>query len=177
MMIRNRADARWLPTRFNTALARLIAFTVCRARQPRHQPGLVLAIDRNQSATENYFVAIWFYLSSVAYFFSGLERLMPRWSALLVALPATALTIQFLTHLFSFGTHAWRQQSHARLNSVALMLIMIFLSFSAITTTHWTRFVGGMALLLFAMNAIAAVAVRMLGSRFAALERSFEAEV
>lgn len=176
-LIRNRADARWLPARFNFALSRLIAFAICRTRQPRPQPGLVLAIDRNQSAVENYVVAAWFYVSSVMYLFAALQLGMPRWAAAAIAIPATAFLILLFTFLSAIGTRAWREQNHIRMNHVVLMVVMTLISAFAVTTAHWTRFVGGAALVLLAVNAIAAVIVRLLQPRFAALERSFEAGV
>lgn len=174
-MIRNRADARWLPARFNFALPRLIAFAICRTRRPRPKPGLVLAIDRNQSAVENYVVAVWFYLSSVAYLFAALRLAMPRSAAAAIAIPAAAFLILLFTFLSAIGTHAWREQNHIRMNAVVLMVTMVVISAFAVSTAHWTRFVGVVALTLFAANAIAAIIVWLLQSRFAALEQSFEA--
>ena len=57
-IVRDRADARWLPSRFHFALFRLFAYTRLRSSRPQPQPGLMLAIDRYQSAAENHIMSI-----------------------------------------------------------------------------------------------------------------------
>ena len=175
-MIRNRADARWLPTRFNFALARLIAFVICKSSKPRPEAGLVISIDRHQSALENYLVALWFYSSTVAYLYVTLQTAVPPWAALPLALFITPMALQLSTHLFSsFGTSAWISVSHMRLNNVILMSVMSAASLYALTTGHWTRHVGMAALGLLTLNGLSAVIMRLLAPSLAALEASFEA--
>lgn len=174
-LIRNRAEARWLPGRFNLAMFRLLAFFLCRTAEREMRPGLVLAIDRHQSAVENYTVALWLVVSSSIYAFALLRRVLVTWAAVVLALPVALLVIQALTQLVLMAPRRWNR-SHLRLNTFILMTVMIVLSMTIATTAHWSSVVGWVGVVLAALNALAAVVVRFLQPRLDALERSFENE-
>jgi hypothetical protein len=156
-LIRNRADARWLPGRFNLAMFRLLAFFVCRTAKREVRPGLVLAVDRHQSALENYTVALWLVVSSSIYAFALLRRVTVAWAAAVLALPVALLVIQALTQLVLMAPQRW-SRSHLRLNTFILMTVMIALSIIIAATAHWSKVVGWAGIVLAALNAVAAAA-------------------
>ena len=67
-VVRDCPQAQYLPLRHHFALARLLAFFASRFRSPAapHVDRVVHALDRDQSAVENYGVAIWFGSSSIS---------------------------------------------------------------------------------------------------------------
>src|SRR4051794_21762234 len=66
--IRNRPEARWLPSRHRFALFRLYALLrLVSAKPEQTEAELVLPIERDQSAHEQYAVALWIYVTAVAY--------------------------------------------------------------------------------------------------------------
>ena len=177
-LIRNRADARWLPKRFNLGIFRLIAFVMARKARREDHPGMVLAIDRHQSTFENYLLSIWFVVSFSLYAF-GLMRIAgtPPWVAVLLALPAAIVVLQVIvvgTGFLSVAT--LRGQNHIRLVTAVLMSATILLSAWIATTAHWTRHVGRLAIAGVIVNTVAAVIMRLLTPQVDALERAYENE-
>ncbi|HKR65275.1 MAG TPA: hypothetical protein VJZ00_16200, partial [Thermoanaerobaculia bacterium] len=61
-MIRGRRDARWLPSRHNFALFRLLAYLRCRTLAPEPADVMIM-IDRHQSTLENYTVSAWIFVT------------------------------------------------------------------------------------------------------------------
>lgn len=174
-LIRNRAEARWFPGRFNLAMFRLLAFVLCRSSRRQTQPGLVLAVDRHQSALESYAVALWIMLSSSIYAFALLRRVVTAWAAALLAVPAALFVIQALTQLVLVAPRRW-DRSHHRLNSFILMSAMVLVSGYIAMTAHWSSVVGWTGIALAVANTIAALALWFLRPQVTALERSFESE-
>ena len=177
-LIRNRADARWLPARFNLGIFRLVAFVMARNARREDRPGIVLGIDRHQSTFENYLLSIWFVVSFSLYAF-GLMRIAgtPPWVAMLLALPAAIVVLQVIVvGTGALSVAALPDQNHIRLVTAVLMSATILLSAWMATTAHWTRHVGRFALAGLVVNTIAAVIMRLLTPQVEALERAYENE-
>ena len=177
-LIRTRADARWLPARFNLGIFRLVAFVIARRAQRKDQPGLVLGIDRHQSAFENNSLSICLVASFSLYAYGAMRIVgTPAWAAVLVALPAAILALHVIvvgTGLLFVATLS--TQNHIRILTALLMAVTILLSAWIATTAHWTRYVGRLAIAGVLLNALAAVVMRLLTPQVEALERAYESE-
>jgi hypothetical protein len=172
--IRGRAEARWLPSRHNAALFRLIAYLRLRRAQPEPRD-VIMIVDRHQSAAETWLVTSWVTLTLACYLAAtifvewhpalALPLSLPIAIALL-EVPAilSALTIAPLWNALTRGTDGMR------VNSVVVMLL--FIAASAYFATHhtWVRFAAWQFLALLAINAIAAVIVFALRASIARLE-------
>jgi hypothetical protein len=139
-IIRDREDARWLPSRFHFALFRLAAFVRMTFTRPRERRGIIVAIDREQSTIEHYTISIWF-TATVACFFAFL---MPLALAIVVA----TIAVQFPIFMVGRGKSA---------NTVVLMSLATIAAAVLTTTTTWIRFVAWQFLGVLAMNAIAEI--------------------
>lgn len=162
-LVRDREDARWLPSRFQFALFRLAAFLRLRATPPQPRSGIILMIDRHQSAFENYAVSIWMVVTIAAYFAFELPQLWPL--ALLFAL----MTLQVVVVVSGLIMRS------IRANSIAMMLLFLLASAHYARANTWVRFAGWQVLALAALNAFAAVIVFALRGAIAKREAAFAA--
>jgi hypothetical protein len=167
-----RPEARWLPSRYRFAIARLIALARLRrgarstAERPEH---LILAIDRDQSAVEIYSVAVWAFLTTASYFAAVLPLPVPL--AIVAAIPLASLAIQipFLGGGLAIRL-VTRDENHVRIISAGMMgLLFIASSYLAVTET-WARFVAWFFLAVLALNGLAALILWLLRTRVQAAE-------
>ena len=148
-MIQDNPAARWLPARHQFALSRLIAFLVQRLATPPKLDvdHLLLAVDREQSAYENYIVSVWFWLTTACY----LAVLMPLHPALaiVIAIPLAAFVVQVPLY---FG-------------ATRMILMFLYLCASAYfaSVAGPIHFVAWFSLAVFAANAIAWIVNRICG--------------
>ena len=182
-MVRDRGDARWLPSRFNFALFRLIAYLRLRTSDPESRPGIALSIERHQSATENFMVAACVLVLWIAFSAVMLDSVMPFPLACIVAFPAAALIVH-LVPMCLIGLlvvpAARKITSHAALDNIAISsVIMIILTIAAAAVlaagTSPVRYVGTAFLFLTAINALASVVVFTMQRSIAETERRFGA--
>lgn len=139
-IIRDREDARWLPSRFRFALFRFLAFVRMTFTKPRERRGIIIAIDPDQSTLENCTISIWFSATTTCFF----AALMP----IAVAIPATILLVQIPMYIVGGGQ---------RVNSKLLMsLAAIAAAYLAMSPT-WIRFAAWQFLALVAINGVAAL--------------------
>lgn len=174
-VVRDREDARWLPSRHHFALFRLIAFLRLRAAQPRPRPGLVLVVDRHQSALENHTVSIWIMLTLAGYLAAGL---LARWPLPLAVPAAVFLAATFANALNIAGGVLFLVRSspnNIRPNSILFMTTMLLLAVYFARHASWARFVAWQFLALVALNAVAAAIVFLLRDPIARLEAAFAA--
>jgi hypothetical protein len=173
--VRNRADARWFPSRHNFALFRLAAYLCLRRARPERRDGM-LVIDRHQSATETWLVMSWVTLTFACYL---AMTLFVDWHivvALSVSLPLAIVFLEVpailsaLTIAPLFHSIARDRAAGFRVNGVVIMLL--FSAASAYFALHptWIRFVAWQFLGLLALNAIAAVIAFPLRHSIARLE-------
>jgi hypothetical protein len=174
-VVRNRAEARWFPSRHNFALFRLAAYLRLRRARPEHRDG-IFVIDRHQSATETWLVMSWVTLTFACYLAATLFVDWHIALALPVSLPLAVVLLEVpailsaLTIAPLFHSFASDRVSGFRVNGVVVMLL--FTAASAYFALHptWIRFVAWQFLALLALNAIAAVIVFPLRHSIARLE-------
>jgi hypothetical protein len=173
--VRNRADARWFPSRHNFALFRLAAYLCLRRARPEQHDG-ILIIDRHQSATETWLVMSWVTLTFACYLAATLFVDWHIALALPVSLPLAIVLLEVpailsaLTIAPLFHSIARNRVNDFRVNGVVLMLL--FSAASAYFALHptWVRFVAWQFLALLALNAVAAVIAFPLRHSIARLE-------
>ena len=147
-MIADKPSARWLPARHRFALSRLIVFAVGRYLPARMDvEHILLAVDRDQSAIENYTIAIWFLATSACYVAVVLPLSNP-WS-IVAAIPIAAVLIQIP---LAFGA-----------TSAILMALQFCAAAYFATATGPIHYVAWLTLVVFAANAIAWVIDRACG--------------
>jgi len=174
-VVRNRADARWFPSRHNFALFRLAAYLRLRRARPEHRDG-ILIIDRHQSATETWLVTSWVTLTFACYLATTLFVDWHLAPALLVSLPLAVVLLEVpailsaLTIAPLFRSVSGDLAKGYRVNGVVIMLL--FGAASAYFARHptWIRFVAWQFLALVTLNALAAAIAFPLRHSIARLE-------
>ncbi|HEY8712052.1 MAG TPA: hypothetical protein VIM68_04220 [Thermoanaerobaculia bacterium] len=177
-VIRDRADARWLPSRFDFALFRLFAYFRLRTMRPEPKQGIALSVERHQSAIENYLIPLCVLVVIAAFMASLIASMLPLEAAFLIALPATAvlitaqmvltgLAITPLVRKLPGMTGASRITVNAAVLSAMAITAAALLAASATPLRH----IGTAYLMLLAANALASVVVFLMRRRIADLER------
>ena len=161
-IVRDRPAAKWLPSRHRFALARLAAFAMLLSRHPQRSEGspphrLILAVDRDQSAIENYAAAIWFLATTTCF----IAAFVPLPVAFPLAFVAVQLPICATGLVFN----------NRRLNSAFLMLCGTAAALYFATTSSWVRFAAYIFLGVLALDAVAAVVLWLLRGRVRAAEQ------
>ena len=168
-IVRGRADARWLPSRFNFALFRLFAFLRMKTAAPEPRD-VALVIDRHQNNVESFTLAAWVTLTVTCY---AAGTLFASWP-LPLALPAgilvaiTCLEIPIVT----VGLIVRRTQDNIALNSVVLMSLLIAAALYFARAQSWVRFAAWQFLGAVALNAVAAAIVFLLRGTIAEMENA-----
>jgi hypothetical protein len=172
-VVRGIEEARWLPSRHRFALFRLAGYVRLRFNRSRRvHDDFVLAIDRDQSAFENFGIAAWATLTVACYFAGDLLARWPLPLALLASVPLAMMALNI--PLCTFG--ALRpNRNNIRLNSAINMLLLIAAALNYARAESWVRFAAWQFLALVALNAVAAVIVSMLRGAIARLEATFAA--
>jgi hypothetical protein len=158
--------AKWLPSRHHHALAKLIAFAVCRAARNEASPTVstryALAIDRDQSTIENFAIAAWISLTALI----ETAVLLPfrPWLSLLIALLATPWLLQ--VPLYTVGIVF----ANRKLTSAATFMALVIASSFVAMMPAPARFVAWIFFAVLALNATAWVIVQLLRKPMAALE-------
>ncbi len=168
-VVRERADARWLPSRHRFALFKLLAWTRFRSSGPKPQAGLALGIDRDQSAIENYTVAAWIMASASCFTFALLDRVLLSAAAAVLAPFVAAAVLQVFVVAPGF-VKAWRNRDNTGLNSFVTITAITVTAIYFAQSDQWVRIIAWLFLASLAMNAIASLVTRLLRARFAADE-------
>jgi hypothetical protein len=168
----DRPEARWLPSRHRFAIARLFAFARLQhgarstAERPEH---LILAIDRDQSASEAHTVAIWVFVTTASYLAALLPLPAPLAIAAAIPLASLAIHIPFIGGGLAVRLIT-RHENHVRIVSAGTMgLLLIWSSYVAWTTT-WARFVAWFFFAVLATNGLAALILWLLRASVQAAE-------
>jgi len=167
-IVRGRADARWLPSRFNFALFRLIAFAMMRGATPERRD-VSLIIDRNQNNIESHLLALWTTLTLTCWVAGTLFASWPVALALIVALPVamTVLQIPIVTMVI-----VRRDANNVGLNSVIIMTLLIAAAFYFARAHTWIRFAAWQFLGGLALNAIVAPLAYLLRGSIAKMDNA-----
>ena len=170
-VVRDCPQARYLPSRYHFALARLLGFAASRLHTPVAPPvdRVVYAIDRDQSAVENYGVAIWFVVSLVFYVAFFLPFRAPF--DILAAVVIAPLSAQIAILLAGGAFTLIGMKNNLAILSVTTMSVMIAASSYLATTTAPVRFVAWFFLFVVALNAIAWLILLPLRHRIRELEK------
>lgn len=160
-VVRDRAEARWLPSRHRFALFRLYAYL--RLRGAPHEPreGLVLIVDRDQTAFEHHGMSLWIVLTLACYAAASVFANWPPAAAIVPSLLLAAAAVEVPLVL----------RGGSRTNGLVIMLLLIAASAYFALQTTWVRFAAWQFLGLLAINAIAATIVFLLREPIARLER------
>lgn len=179
-IVRDRRDARWLPSRFHFALFRLYAYMRLRAAKPEPVPGLILSVNRHQSGSENFLTTIGIVFVAGSYFAAWFEASMVAPLAyaagLLAAIIAIQALIAFSGLIIAAVPKAEAMGMAARLIAAAIMAAMIAGGAAVASGDSSARYIAGGFLLLVAMNAVAALLNLLLREKIAELERRFGVE-
>lgn len=168
--IRNHPEARWLPSRHRFALVRLYALLrLVTAKPAQTDVEFVLPIDRDQSSHEQYAVALWIYVTAVAYVAALLPLITPV--AIVVAIPIAAVALH--VPLLVVGAALPRWTPYEALHAKILMTIMAALSLRFAQHDEWPRFMAWFFLGVLALNGIAALVIFALRGLVGRLERRY----
>ncbi len=155
-MVRDCPDARWLPSRHHFALARLVAFGVARRKElkPIDANHLLLAIDGDQSAVENYTVSIWIVSTAVCYIAAALP--FQFGIALFIAVPLAVVAVQLPIPVIGLLV------KDKKVIAAALMVLMILASYYFVTAPSPVRYIAWLFFGVIALNSIAWLIMAML---------------
>ena len=170
-VVRGRADARWLPSRHRFALFRLYAFLRLLGAKPEPRAGLVLVIDRDQTAFEHHGASLWIVLTSACYIASALSAAWPLPLAILAAIAIVPLAIEV-----PFYVSGLLVRKGSRVNGVFTLLVLAAASLHFVRQTTWVRVVALLFFAVVAINAMAAAIVFLLRAPIARLERGVLSE-
>ena len=159
-IVRDRPEARRLPSRHRFALARLIAYAkLRRAREGvKKTEHLILSIDRDQTAAEMNSAAIWVFITTVCYIAAALPLIWP--AAILVAIPIAAMVLQFPTVVIGpIVRMLIGDGDHIKIISVIAMSLLVIASSYFAVTSSWARYVAWFFFAVLIVNGAASMVV------------------
>lgn len=176
--VKDRADAKWLPSRFRYAIFRLFAYAMVLRSRPQEARGLVLVIDRDQSASEYYLISVWLLGTVTCYVGALLSRVTSGTIAAIAAFPVAWLLMDLPIFLPGLVMPALRaagvQQKHSlRVASILLYGLLTITASYLVLEQSWVRYVALSFFAILLVNALAAVVVRSLRGRIAEVERAY----
>ena len=167
-IVRGRIDAQWLPSRFNFALFRLIAYARMRFSAPE-QGDVSLILDRNQNNLESHLLAAWSTLTVTCWMAGTLFDSWPLPVALLAALPVAITCLEIPVVLLGLLR---KSENNTRVNSVVIMVLLIAAALYFARAHTWIRFASWQFLSGVALNALAAPVVFLLRGSIAEMENA-----
>lgn len=168
-IVRGRADARWLPSRYNFALFRLYGLTRMLNAKPA-PADVAMVVDRHQSAGENFTVGAWTTLTLAAYVASVLSGSWGLVLAIVASLPVAILLMH--VPIIFFGVVFIRRGNNLRLSSMIMMTLLTGAAVHFARDPSWVRFAAWQFLAVLTINGIAAVAVLLMRGVIARVESS-----
>jgi hypothetical protein len=170
-MVQGNAAARWLPSRHNFALFRLLAWL--RLRNARPVPSaVILGIDRHQSNTETWTVTVWVLVMATIFLSAALAIPLALSFVLAVAGFQVALITSGLTIAPLWNAVTRLGTPGVRVSSFVIMGLLTAGAAYCTTRPTWVRFAGWHFLSMLGLNAISAVIVFLLRDSIAQLEAS-----
>jgi hypothetical protein len=168
-IVRGRADARWLPSRFNFALFRLIAYARMRGATPEPRD-VSLIVDPNQNNLESHLLAAWTTLTVACYAAGTLFDEWPLPLALLAGVPVAITCLEI--PIVAVGLSLRRRENNIGVNSVVLMSLLIAAALYFARAHTWIRFAAWQFLGGVALNALAAPIAFLLRGSIAEMENT-----
>jgi len=166
-VVRGRADARWLPSRFHFALFRLYAFVRMKLAKPE-PADVALVIDRNQNPLESALLSVWTTATLACYAAETLFASWPLPLALLAGVPVAITCLEI--PIVIVGLMLRHRATNIPLNSFVLMTLLIALALYFARAQSWARFAAWQFLGTVALNAVAAGIVFLLRGSIAEME-------
>lgn len=168
-MVHGNAAARWLPSRHNFALFRLLAYLRLRAARPASS-AVILGVDRHQSNTETWLVTAW--VVATATIVINTAFAVPLVLSFVLAIFAFQVTLitSGLTLAPLWNAVTRLDTPGFKVSSFAIMALLAAGAAYCTTRPTWVRFAGWQFLAMLALNAIAAVIVFLLRGPIAQLE-------
>lgn len=167
-VVHGRADARWLPSRFNFALFRLYALARMKLAGP--EPADVsLVIDRNQNPIESAVLSTWTTGTLACYAAGTLFESWPLPLALLAGVPVAITCLEIPIVVVGL---LLRHRANNSLNSFVLLSLLIAAAAYFVRAQSWIRFAAWQFLGAVALNVIAAVIVFPLRGSIAEMENA-----
>lgn len=168
-VVRGRADARWLPSRFHYAVFRLYAFV--RMKLARAEAAdVALVIDRDQNPIESTALAAWTTATIACYAAATLFGSWPLPLALLAGVPVAITCLEL--PIVIVGLMLRRRQNNIPLQSFILMTLLIGAAAYFARTHTWARFAAWQFLGAVALNAVAALIMFLLQNHVAEMENA-----
>lgn len=168
-VVRGRADARWLPSRFNFALFRLYAYVRMKLAEP--QPADVsLAIDRNQNPIESAVLSLWTTATLTCYAAATLFASWPLPLALLAGIPVAITCLEIPIVLI--GILLRHRANNIPLQSFVLMSLLIAGAVYFARSQTWARFAAWQFLGAVVLNAVAAGIMFLLRGSITEMEKA-----
>jgi hypothetical protein len=178
-VVRDREEARWLPSRFRFAAFRLLALLVMTRVSPRERKGLVLVIDRDQNPIENYLLGAGAVMWGSVFIAGGLIPAVGVIAALLLCLPIALASYSALVVITGLVVEPVIVRAGApialarRINGLVHMALLLGAALYFASRPSWVRPVGIAFLLIVIFNVLAAVVMLLLKSRVTALDKEF----
>lgn len=165
--VHGRADARWLPSRFNFALFRLYAFVRMKTAKPE-PADVTLILDRNQNPIESAVLSVWTTATLTCYVAGTLFGSWPLIPALLTAIPVAITCLKL--PIVAVGVPLRHRANNIPLQSFVLMSLLIAIAGYLARAQSWVRFAAWQFLAVAALNLVAAGIVFLLRGRMAAMD-------
>jgi hypothetical protein len=167
--VSNRAQARWLPSRYRFAIFRLYALLRLAMSSSESGGGEILQIDRDQSNEEQYAVALLVFVTVASYLAVLLPLVLPV--AVAIAIPLAGLAVQVPVYIT--GSLLPARRDHASINGIVLMTIIAAASVFFARGATWAHFVAWFFLGTLVVNGTAACITFLLRGRIAAMDREY----
>lgn len=167
-IVRGRADARWLPSRFNYALFRLYAYLRMKTGQPEPRD-VALVIDANQNPVESFSIGIWTTLTLACYAAGTLFASWPLPLGLLAGVVVGMSCLQIPVIVIGLML---RTRNNIPLTSAVMMALLIGGAVLFARAETWIRFVAWQFLAVVALNAVAAAIVFLLRHAIGEMEHA-----
>lgn len=161
-IVRDCPVATRLPARHHFALTRLLAF-LWRSPRELDVDRLILAIDPDQSAAENYVVSIWLFVTVTCYAASVLP--------LPLAIPFASIAIQIPFPFFGGILTLAKFENNLKLNTVFFAILMLALSAYFGMVRSPVRFVAWLFFGVVTLNVLAWAVMLLMRDSVRELER------
>ena len=167
-IVRGRADARWLPSRFNYGLFRLYAYLRMKTARPEPRD-VALVIDSNQNRVESFSIGVWTTLTLACYAAGTWFASWPLPLGLLAGIVVGITCLEIPVILMGLIR---RKSNNIPLNSALMMALLIGAAAVFTREESWIRFVAGQFLGVVALNAVAAAIVFLLRHAIGEMEHA-----
>lgn len=176
-IVRNRADARLLPSRRDFALFRLVAWMRLSRAEPSRTSSMYFT-DRHQTAVEMWTVGLWLLATTTLYVTDALSDRLHFAAALLTGFVTALLALQFTPVLSGLVVApVWRSivsrtTLPMRVNGFVVMFLFFASTGWAALRPSWVRYVAWWTITIAALNLIAAAVLYVFRDSIARLEAS-----